>query len=109
MKYVAPAIYLGLAAFVIFLFVRSTETYKAWENPCAYWQKQVAWRTELLATYEADARSCPAKLQELQSNRNLWIKQKTLEGMTPAEGARDFEIAVSSRRSGCEFANSMAL
>ena len=107
MKYVAPLICAALGVFVIFSFMGSTETYKEWHDPCGYWQGQLARRNELLVTYDSDARSCPAKLRELQANRNLWIKQKTLEGMTATEGAKDFDIALSSQQIACEFAVSM--
>jgi hypothetical protein len=109
MKWVpAAAIYLGVVALFAFAFIHNSDAYKEWKDPCGYWRGKLAWRAELLAMYEADAAACLAKKRELEENRDLWIKQKTLEGMTAAEGAKDFEIALWAREAACDFSRSAA-
>ena len=58
--------------------------------------------------YQQDAQSCPHKLRELTANRSLLIKAKIIEGMTPEEAQKDFEIVFLSTRVACEFATAAA-
>ena len=106
MKHPLTIFYAVIGLLILFLFVRDTDTYKEFADPHGYWAAQMTNSSELVAQYAADANRCTDELDRLRmaSSRDIWLKQKALEGLTPRQAEEDYTEALDAAEFSCKFA-----
>jgi hypothetical protein len=73
-------------------------------NPEKYWTEKLQRRSELLEGYSADVTKCRAEIEQLKrpSSRQIWLQQKSLEGLSLAEAVSDYETTLRIRVTVCD-------
>jgi hypothetical protein len=106
MGHPAAWVCVALGLFFAFIIVRTSDWYRELTNPVGYWTEKVTRRTELLDEYRADLIKCTEELKRLDqsASRDLWIRQKDLEGMSRTAAIGDYESYLENSKFACRVA-----